>query len=35
MRDHAKLRAFELAAEVATKFIEAFGLLPQRGFISV
>jgi hypothetical protein len=30
MRDHTKLRAFELA----DKFIEAFGLLAQRGFFS-
>jgi len=29
MRDHTKLRAFELADEVAVKFIEAFGVLAQ------
>jgi len=29
------LRAFELADEVAVKFIEAFGVLAQPGFISV
>ena len=34
MRDYTKLRAFELADEVEVKFIEAFGLLAQRGFIS-
>jgi len=34
MRDHTKLRAFELADEVAAKFGEAFGVLAQPGFIS-
>jgi len=33
MRDHTKLRAFEMADEMGAKFGEAFGVLAQPGFI--
>jgi len=34
MRDHTKLKAFELADEVAAKFGKGFRVLAQPGFIS-